>query len=197
MKEGYKYHLFISYSRSGDVPDWLRNHFLPVLENCLDTELNEEPQIFVDTDIETGSPWPDALAEALHRSCFLLSIWTPRYFRSKWCLAEWRTMLAREKQLGSQAQGDAPWLTYPVIFGDGEHFPDKAKRIQFRRDLSEFAYPYPQFRTTEKYLAFHDVMREVAGELASRFAQIPTWDPNWESMKPDPEEPSTPRFPRI
>ena len=85
-REGYKYHIFISYSRSGDVPERIRNHFLPVLANQLDGLLNEEPEIFVDYSIDIGTKWPDILCEALQRSRCLLSVWTLRYFRSGWCL---------------------------------------------------------------------------------------------------------------
>ena len=196
MFEGYKHHIFISYSRSGDVPDWLHNHFLPVLSNRLEAVLDEDPQIFVDRDIPYGAEWPDALADALRHSCHLLAVWSPRYFRSSWCLAEWRTMLEREKALGLRPGGD-PGLVYPVVFSDGEHFPEEAKKMQYRTDLRDFAYPYPQFRTSEKYLNFHDRMVGIANDIKDRLARTPKWDGSWTEVRPEPEPLGRQRFQRL
>src|SRR5262245_60206696 len=112
MRKGYQHHFFISYSRSGDVPDWLDNHFLPVLTNRLIAVMDENPKIFVDKRIETGSDWPEVLANALRRSCYMVAIWTPHYFRSRWCLAEWESMRFRERQLKTLSTSTKKGLVY-------------------------------------------------------------------------------------
>ncbi len=197
MIDDYEYHLFMSYSRSGDVPEWLYNHFLPVLRNRLDAVLPEEPQLFIDKDIEKGSDWPETLSNALHRSCYLLAILTPRYFRSEWCLAEWQTMRARENQIKTTTKNNVPRLIYPIVFSDGEHFPEEAKRMQWRTEMHQYAYPYPQFRKTERYLVFHDVVGEIADELAKKLKLAPPWNSKWESMTPDSKLSLIPKFPRF
>jgi hypothetical protein len=198
MIPGYEHHVFISYPRQGDVLDWVRNHLHPVLKRRLDEELPEEAQIFLDEQIETGSAWPDALARALHRSCCMVAVFCPGYFRSRWCMAEWQTMRKREELLGYRCEANPAGLVYPVVFSDGKCFPEEAKAIQGRTDLRPYAFPFPQFRDSKKYLKFYEVMTEVTGELAQWFdARIPPWDDSWPALRPPPEPPPPPRFPRL
>jgi TIR domain len=205
VKDGYKYHLFISYARSGDVPEWLKNHFLPVLTNCLDNVIiEEEPQIFVDDeDIEIGSTWPDALADALHRSYLLLAIWSPQYWRSKWCVAEWHSIRARATEVADTQSGlthsdNSAGLVYPILYsGNPEDFPEEARWTQYRRDLRSYTYPYLVFRESLKYLEFHDKVKEIARDLAERLPTVPPWDPHWVPRRPDPALPLAFRFQRL
>lgn len=177
--------------------DWVRNHLCPVLRRQLESEMNEEPRVFVDEDIDTGSAWPELLARKLHRSCCLLTVWTPQFFRSKWCLAEWKSMQLREQRLGLLTTENPKGLVYPVVFADGDFFPEEAKRIQSRLDLRDYAYPYLQFRESAKYLDFHDKVRQVAQELVRMLGRTPAWDSNWESFRPEPETPLAVSFKRL
>lgn len=199
MAPGYEYHVFISYRRSGDVGEWVHNHFHPMLLRRLESLLDEEPKVFLDTAMENGSHWPQRLSDALHRSCCLAAVWTPSYFRSDWCLAEWRTIAERERLVGLPTPAGRPGLVYPVVFSDGEHFPDDAKAIQARQNMHEFAYPYEQFRKTEKYLEFHDRMNEVATDLLHRLRGVPQWDSAWPVLPPllTPPPATSPSFVRL
>ena len=108
----YQYDVFVSYRREPPVSEWVANHFLDGLVEWLGETMAEEPRIFVDVKrIETGTAWPDVLREALLTSRLMVSIWSPRYFRSRWCLAEHRSMRARLPQrvplLRQHAEHDA------------------------------------------------------------------------------------------
>ena len=197
MLPDYYYHIFISYSRLGDVPGWVHTHFLPVLTNRMDAVWNESPQIFIDQKIDVGSDWPEDLANALHHSCCMLAIWSPSFFRSKWCMAEWETMLAREQQTGLRSRGHTMGLVYPVVFSDGEYFPEAAKRTQSKFDLKDYTYPYPQFRNTPEYLKFHDKMTEVANGLVRLLQEVPPWNAAWTVVRPPPNTLDEPRFKRL
>ena len=197
MAPSYQYHIFISYSRAGEARKWVHNHFLPVLKARLESVLSEAPAIFIDQDIEVGSAWPQKLADALHQSCCMVAVWTPSYFRSKWCVAEWKTILERERRAGLKAPGNTGGLVYPVVYSNGDSFPAEAKQTQSRFDLREFAYPYPQFSKSMKYLAFFDKMTVVADELKTRLATVPEWDTTWPTLRPSPELPAQPQFVRL
>lgn len=197
MLDPYKHHVFVSHSRSGDVPEWLYNHFVPVLTNQLEGLLDEDPTIFVDKNIDVGSEWPAALADAHLHSCCLIAIWTPRYFRSKWCIAEWKTMLTRQQNIAGNQGNEAPRLTYPILYSDGESFPEEAKRIQYMANLTDYNYPYPVFRNSERYLLFHDLVRSVAADIAKMLKQIPPWDASWEVLKPALEYKGPTQFTRL
>jgi hypothetical protein len=101
----YTYDLFVSYRREqpGKTPlsmPWLRK-VVDRLEHYLGMELGDrEPRIFFDTNcVELGDHWPQRLHAAILGSKCILPIWTPPYFRSRWCLAEWKSFAAREQLL--------------------------------------------------------------------------------------------------
>src|SRR5689334_25416206 len=106
--------------------------------------MGDRPTIFVDEQIEAGNLWPDTLAKKLLGSKLLIAVLSPPYFTSGWCRAEWDSMEEREKVLGIASADDPHGLIYPVVFHDGERFPDKVKLRQYR-EVKPWAYPYPQF----------------------------------------------------
>lgn len=186
----YEYDVFISYRRTGNVRDWTHNHLEPRLRRCLADELPDEPSIFFDRDIDAGTPWPDHLVRALHRSRLLLAVWSPPYFTSRWCLAEWRTFLAREDAIRRSAPeisaDHPPSLVYPIRYSDGDRFPADAKNVQQETIFSGWNYPDPQFAQTEKYLGFHDAVVQLARRIAQRLDEAPRWQPDWPTATPEP-----------
>ena len=170
---------------------------MPVLNYHLDNLLEEEPCIFVDENIETGAEWPVELASALKKSCCLLAVWTPPYFRSRWCLAEWQSMREREKLLRAEGEKSIPPLIYPIVFGDGDAFPEDAKRTKWKLDLKRYAYPYHQFRDSPMYLEFHDTVGDIAKEITEHLSQVPKWSADWPSITPHTKHSIPTIFPRI
>jgi len=179
----YLYDVFISYKRNSDAGLWVRNHLYPVLTQCLASEMPRDPQVWFDEDQDIGTNWPNNLKHVLLHSRVILCVWSPPYFRSAWCLAEWESMRAREQIFRHRGNTNPP-VIYPVIFSDGEHFPQSAREIIGRTDLSAWGYPYLQFRNSLKYLAFHDAVRTVAIELAKRVSDVPPWEPGWPTLNP-------------
>ena len=193
----YVWDVFISYRRRGNMTDWVRNHLSPVLQNCLEDEMDRPPQVFVDEQLEVGQYWPDGLEQVLARSRYLLAVWAPAYFSSAWCTAEWQTMLARERVLGMPGPNATRGLIYPIVFADGDSFPEEARQVQSRFDLSRFGFPYPQFSQTPKYLKFHAKVRSIAEELAPRFPLAPPWRDDWPIHRPAPVAPPKAALPRL
>jgi hypothetical protein len=181
---GYDFDLFLSYRRAGSVTSWMRNHFAPVLVECLADELPREPRVFLDLTIETGAYWPAELERALRRTRLLIPVWTPQYFTSPWCRAEWETMLAREKALGLSTVERPHGLVYPVVFADWQNFPDRARETQ-ARDLKQWNVPMPQFRNTSAYVDFYREMRSIAAEIADAVGRVPEWQDDWPVVRPE------------
>jgi hypothetical protein len=181
----YTWDVFISYRRTHNVTGWVRNHLHPVLESCLEDELDRPPRVFLDTQMEVGSHWPEQLAQALSETRYLLAVWSPPYFTSPWCVAEWQSMRARESQLGIPRPGEARGLIYPVVYSDGDSFPAEARAVQSRFDLSEYGFPYEQFNRTDAYLEFHRKVKSIATDLATRFCWAPPWQPDWPVCRPN------------
>jgi TIR domain len=180
----YRYDVFLSYPRTGATGDWVRNHFRPVLEECLDLEMPAHPAIWYDEDQRPELNWPLNLQQALLHSRLLVAVWSPPYFRSPWCVAEWQSMRARERALGLATVQNPLGLVYPVVFADGIHFPQEARDVQSRQDLSTWGIPFPQFQRTTEYQEFWARMRKVATEIVSHLSSVPPWSPGWPVLTP-------------
>jgi hypothetical protein len=178
----YKFDIFLSYSRKGNVAEWLQRHFSEVLNNCLTDELGYPPRIFLDTRMETGSLWPAELENGLRTSRLMVAILSPPYWASKWCRTEWDTMAERERLTGYASTGNPRGLIYPFTFADGDKFPESAKNRQCR-SMKKWGYPYRQFADSPAYLEFFDEVKLAAGELVARLEEIPPWSATWPIMR--------------
>jgi len=192
----YQYDFFLSYSRKKPVGEWVRNHFCPELRQWLDSYTAQPTRIFIDEGIEVGDFWPNHLAAALGSSKYMIAIWSPQYFGSPWCYAEWQSMREREFLLGLQT--GISGLVFPVVFSDGKNFPPEAGQAQ-RIDFSDLNYPNLAFRDTEKYLDFVDRIKRVC-EMLSNWVderEAPSFDPKWPIVRPTPRSPPIAPLPRI
>ena len=178
----YEWDVFVSYPREGQVGRWVHNHFLPLLRDCLESTLPHQPRVFIDAEMPTGGMWPQQLKQALLHSQLLVPVWTPPFFRSRWCMAEWESMLARETALGEALPPRG--LVYPVVYSDGDHFAQRAKQTQHKRSLAAFTYPFPGFRDSVAYLPFHDEMMAMAAEIEAHLRTIPPWQSDWPIVEP-------------
>jgi hypothetical protein len=175
----YLYDIFVSYRRAGNVAGWVQTHLLDVLQNCLADELDRKPEIFIDKRIETGLFWPDEIEAGLRHSRLMIAVLSPPYFTSKWCMAEWASMTLREEALNLKSG-----LILPLVFSDGDKFPDAAKLRQ-GRSMKLWGYPYPQFSQSPAFLEFHDEVRNVAQEIVPRLDAVPPWNAQWPIRRPD------------
>ncbi len=183
MAKDYLYDVFVSYRHERPVQDWVTNHFYPLLEQWLPGFMPYGPEIFIDWSIETGSAWPAKLRQALQSSRCLLAVWSPEYFRSRWCLAEWRSMFEREQLLRLRTTRKPSGLIYPVVFVDGEHFPQDALDTQ-SKDLRKWNTPHPVFRETREFVEFDREMQQLCEELARMILRAPAWKNNWPIASP-------------
>lgn len=187
----YEYDVFLSYPRQGNSGDWVRNHFYAELRGFLDEELVESPRIYFDEAQPPGVRWPQNLRKALLRSKVLVAVWSPPYFRSEWCLAEWQSMRAREAHLCIGGAENPQGLVFPVVFWDGENFPEEARETQWH-DLSRFSLPSPEFARTAEFVEFQRRMQNVARAIAKLLATAPPWQDGWPVRLPD--SPAAPAF---
>lgn len=152
--------------------------------------MDREPKIFIDTKQETGVHWPQNIQKALKKTRILLAVWSPHFFRSQWCVAEWESMLKREEVIGMSVGENAGGLIYPILFSDGKHFPEKAKERQYK-DISRWGFPQKGFEETIEYIDFHRQVEDIAKELELQIEKVPAWQNDWPIIENPPidEEP--------
>ena len=189
----YLYDVFISYKNHNVTNPWVTK-FEEKLKYWLTQEIGgEEARIFFDKEtIEIGSLWPDTLRKGLKLSKCLLCIWTPEYFRSKWCRTEWRSFEARDKQFNLNATYS---LIYPIRFADGEHYPQAAKDRQ-ALDVRNFNATLDAFWQTAKAVELEDQIKILAKKLALAIGDVPDYDDNFPivEINDNPTPPSNNRL---
>ena len=181
----YEFDVFLSYKRHDLILSWLVE-VEKRLSFWLTQELGGKPaKIFFDKEsIETGMNWPIRLRDALQKSRCLVGIWSPEYFRSKWCVTEWRTFQERERVLGFNDGR----LILPLRFHDGEWFPDDAKAIQCL-DVSSCTSTLPAFWDTDRAVELENTIKQFTARVADVVINAPPYDPEWPTKDADPIEP--------
>jgi hypothetical protein len=194
---GYEYDIFISYSRYGSAREWMQNHFLPVLQDCLADEIAPAPKIYVDYLMSKGSDWPSNLKRALLRSKIMVQVLAPHYFESRWCLAEWHSMRERQNMLGYATVDVPQGLIMSILYADSQNFPPEGRNVSWW-DFKKFAIPVPAFRRSEDFVTFYGRVRELARDLVELLQQVPEWCPDWPLIEtPDPVLLPPARMPRF
>ncbi|OLF12323.1 hypothetical protein BLA60_10150 [Actinophytocola xinjiangensis] len=194
---GYKFDVFISYCRRGNVRKWLENHFYQTLVDCLSDQLAAAPTVYVDWAMPRGVHWPSELKKAVRHTKIMVPVFNPPYFESRWCMAEMRSMRERERMLGLRSVEKPQTLLYPILFADSVNFPPESRELSWQ-DFKEHAHPHPSFQDTVEYLPFHKRVVAFAEDLAELLAQVPEWRPEWPVV--DLTEPyliPPPRMPRF
>jgi hypothetical protein len=197
---GYMFDVFISYSRRGSASKWLMNHFHPKFQDCLADQIAPTPKVFLDKEMPRGVDWPAELQMALRHSKILIAVLTPPYFESPWCMAELRTMYARERMLGLASSNRPQGLIYPILYSDSDNFPDEEGLRRSWWDFKELATPEPVFQESRDWIHFHRKVTDFAQDLVELLKQVPEWRSDWPDVeRPDPvllPPPPIPRFRR-
>jgi TIR domain len=145
-------------------------------------------RLFFDEDsIEVGHDWPDEIREALLSARCLLPIWSPEYFQSAWCVAEWRSFLKREKLIADSTR-KACRLIIPVKFHDGSWFPEEAQRVQ-QLDLSAYTATTQAFWASQRADELDQLIKNFTPGLARIISQAPPHAPGWPVELAPPGDP--------
>jgi hypothetical protein len=175
----YQYDVFFSYKRDPESDSWhlrVRDKLVHWLKQNLD---QPDVKIFLDTeDIQTGQRWHAKLETALRTSRCIVCIWSPLYFKSKWCVSEWTSFERRGQALGLD-------LVVPARYYDGEFYPNLAKQRQ-SLDFSDYASTMPRFWDTDHAVEFErNLLRPFARDLAASIRSAPAFDPQFPIVEAD------------
>jgi len=171
----YKYDVFLSVKWDEMFGAWVHEHFLPVfvphVKNHVIAKCNREfgGVFYFKEDIKYGTNWKNELKDVIPRSRCAIALCSPDYFRSPYCMLEWRSFSDRAEQANAE-------LIVPASIHDGESFPPFARDIQVG-DLHSFVIPGPGFLKTALYADFVTRVMEIAECVAEKVKNAPTYQP--------------------
>ena len=181
MPDNYEHDVFFSYRRNKLVIDW-SVEVVHRLTFWLSQELDRDAKIFFDIEcVEVGDRWPDRLRTAIQASRCMVCIWSPMYFRSPWCVSEWKSFLERERRLGLGPYG----LIAPVRFHDGSHFPEEASQVQ-SADFSAYTSTIPAFWQSQRAVEFEDLLKGFSRAVAQVVIRTPPFQADWPVVEAEP-----------
>lgn len=184
--EGYQYDLFISFTGViTSCEKWVINDFFPTLRESFRELTSPVPRIYIYSENRKGSIWPQELEEAIATSAYLLPILTPPYFYdSHWCFAEWDAMHQRQQLLHTYGWDKSKSVILPVVYSDGDCFPEYAGKIRHVSHMFKFAYEGISTQDTPLRHGFLAEMRKVAKDILEAMPGYPPFDPSWPKMNP-------------
>jgi hypothetical protein len=175
--DGYKYDVFLSYSRRGQWETFVDGVFEPILSHWLGEELGRTPVVFKDrATMSIGQNWHEMLEHALRASRVMVTLWSRQYFSSEWCCRELSFMLARANEFKTRGVFDR--IILPVTIHDGKKFPLFLSELQ-ALNLSEYADPFMTERSVlrEKLSA---KVRELSRDAAAAIETVPNGSFRWD-----------------
>lgn len=187
----YLYDMFFSYKRDEQTNSW-HAEVVAKIKYWLSQEIDStEVRIFFDTEsIETGDRWHEKIAESLKKSKCLVAIWSPDYFRSRWCLSEWKSFLSREEKYNLKGT-----LIVPARCHDGKRFPDLAQQTQSEDFRPYFSTMDFFWKTEDAYVFEKEKLKSFATTIASRIKSAPNFNAEFPVEMVDPQD--VPSFQRI
>jgi len=172
------------------VTRWLADHLLPALSTHLEAAVGRHLSLFFDkAELALGEEWVVAQRRALQQSRIMLGIWSPSYFRSRWCVAEFETF-RRRSELNSES------LFAPVVIHNGDLFPPTARQYQMF-DMQRYMIPGEAFRNSQSYIGFEERVRELSRQLEAMLRKVPPFRSDWPIIEPKSMEIPEAKLPRF
>lgn len=163
----YKYEIFFSYKRDDESNAWhetLKNKIVHWVRE--DVDIDEVRVFFDKEEIRAGHRWKQRISQALRDSKCLVAIWSPQYFRSPYCVAEWLSFHERSRRTNKL-------LIAPASRCDGTNFPSDAREFQIA-SFNDYALTVPSFWETIRAVEFEErLIKPFASDIASMIKDAP------------------------
>lgn len=175
---GYKYDIFISYRRDDLTLQWIEKHFVPILKLHIKNEIDIDPIIYIDDQLEIGTTWPVALGKALGASKTIIPLWTKTFLNSLWCTCEIGHMIERETKTGLRTYEKPNGIIFPTIIHDGETLPVNLSTIQ-KIEIQD-CYNVRMSIDSPKAEILVDKLKPLGKDIAQAIEQVPSWQEDWQ-----------------
>lgn len=173
-----EYYFFLSYANENNDEVEVCKFFNALCEEICRQEGHKEgtPGIgFRDQgELKTGADWQLEMMTALQNSRTLVCLYSPAYFKSRWCGCEWETFrLRRELYVDAKRQAGEinllpPHVIKPIVWMASER-PEKASVIQIFnfKTKDDFYRKAGLFRLIRRHEKYKDDYEQFIAQLAS------------------------------
>jgi TIR domain len=163
----FNYSCFISYKHGqNQLTEKIINDLQVALEAELSQYFNEG--IFIDRDrLKGGTFFNENLATALCQSVCMIVVYNVVYFKSNYCLREFRAMEKLEaKRLGANPKNG---LIIPIVFRGINKLPNEIKGRRQFYDFETFDPTVPGMINEKRY---YDKIKEIASYIYDRYEEL-------------------------
>jgi FxsC-like protein len=166
---------FLSHARADDDAYVLRFHEDLTAEVRAQPGLSaEQVSLFDRHDIKSGDSWAQSLLVELQESSSLVCLYSPSYFNSRHCIAEWQFFRRRVDELREAGYGQTyAYVILPVIWTpfDAKSVPAELSPVQYVSGADPEAYSSKGLRGMLRLQKYEALYFEVLRELAERIAR--------------------------
>lgn len=182
----YVYAVFVSYRQVGRWKPWVREVFVPALQDCFDRDIPKAPKIYVDERIEAGANWKYSLNNALVSSKVMVPVFMASYFDSINCRLELSHMLEREEMCGLRSVTTPDGLIVPARISERDYFPDRAIDV-LDYDFTDFNLPHFS-KDADNYGLFEKKMNLFVKVVYAAMKRAKPFDSVWAQIRGDKYE---------
>lgn len=182
----YKHIAFLSY-KFNDHSDYWHVQTKDLLVDYLRKKLGlpDANLFFVkSSNVPTGTV-DDMLSDAAQASKVVIAFFSPSYFRSKWCIAEFRTFLEREDALQLQPGTLAFAFRLTPVYG----IPEWARNLH-HTDLSKYFVLHKQFWSSDHGAKLKEELQRHASHIAQKIMDAPEYHPGFPKFDVSHADPS-------
>jgi len=174
------YLFFLSYAREDNNSEGLVKKFYEDLSKDIAGKIAASPNdvgFFDGAEIEHGAIWDQKLASALQQSSVFIAIYSPYYFRKKFCGKEWAVFKSRvDAYAKNLPQGaEFPGLMFPVLWQKEDYvrslIPTVISNIQYKFDGYGKAYAEQGLRVMLRNRKFRQQYDDFIPVLADKIIE--------------------------
>lgn len=179
--KGYRYRVFVSYSRTPSAMRWVRNLVVPTLRDYIHDQLGGKDTVFDDQRLRDGMDFEEQLYENLASSALLVPILTAAYFESEWCRREFAAMREREDSLGFRKNGNPRSLIVPIYLSGRSRFPGCCQKIHC---VDFWKYNNPDLAEgTQLRAEFNSAIQDWSGSVVRAWDDTLPYEERFRTMR--------------